>query len=246
MARDLGRGERDRSTRCGRRARRSSSCSTRTATARTRRATTTATRRRSRPRGSAIRSVVAGRSWPRTERAQIDDAVERRLAEAIAGGARRVPAGDARGRLTMEARVRHGAQHGADRDLRDARRRLPPRRGRARPVRRRVQGQPGALDALARPRDARRPSARASIFGIAAGMALRGYRPILEIMFGDFIALGFDQMVNGIAKFRAMFDDQVHRAARRADADGRSPRLRADAQPVAREAPARRARGSPS
>ena len=40
-------------------------------------------------------------------------------------------------------------------------------------------------------------------------MALRGWRPILEIMFGDFIALGFDQIVNGIAKFRAMFDDQV-------------------------------------
>ena len=32
-----------------------------------------------------------------------------------------------------------------------------------------------------------------------------------------------------------------HRPARRADADGRAPRLRADAQPVAREAPARRA-----
>ena len=28
-------------------------------------------------------------------------------------------------------------------------------------------------------------------------------------MFGDFIALGFDQTVNGISKFRAMFDDQV-------------------------------------
>ena len=41
------------------------------------------------------------------------------------------------------------------------------------------------------------------------GLALRGYRPIVEIMFGDFIALGFDQIVNGIAKFREMFDDQV-------------------------------------
>ena len=40
-------------------------------------------------------------------------------------------------------------------------------------------------------------------------MALRGWRPVLEIMFGDFIALGFDQTVNGISKFRAMFDDQV-------------------------------------
>jgi pyruvate/2-oxoglutarate/acetoin dehydrogenase E1 component len=28
-------------------------------------------------------------------------------------------------------------------------------------------------------------------------------------MFGDFIALGFDQIVNGIAKFREMYDDQV-------------------------------------
>jgi pyruvate/2-oxoglutarate/acetoin dehydrogenase E1 component len=53
------------------------------------------------------------------------------------------------------------------------------------------------------------PVSEGAIFGVAAGMALRGWRPILEIMFGDFIALGFDQTVNGIAKFRAMFDDQV-------------------------------------
>jgi pyruvate/2-oxoglutarate/acetoin dehydrogenase E1 component len=53
------------------------------------------------------------------------------------------------------------------------------------------------------------PVSEGAIFGIAAGMALRGWRPVLEIMFGDFIALGFDQTVNGISKFRAMFDDQV-------------------------------------
>ncbi len=53
------------------------------------------------------------------------------------------------------------------------------------------------------------PISEASLFGVAAGMALRGRRPILEIMFGDFIALGFDQIVNGISKFREMFDDQV-------------------------------------
>ncbi len=53
------------------------------------------------------------------------------------------------------------------------------------------------------------PVSEASLFGVAAGMALRGYRPILEIMFGDFIALGFDQIVNGIGKFRQMFDDRV-------------------------------------
>lgn len=53
------------------------------------------------------------------------------------------------------------------------------------------------------------PVSESGLFGVAAGMALRGYRPILEIMFGDFIALGFDQIVNGIGKFRDMFDDQV-------------------------------------
>jgi acetoin:2,6-dichlorophenolindophenol oxidoreductase subunit beta len=53
------------------------------------------------------------------------------------------------------------------------------------------------------------PVSEGAILGVAAGMALRGWRPVLEIMFGDFIALGFDQTVNGISKFRAMFDDQV-------------------------------------
>jgi pyruvate/2-oxoglutarate/acetoin dehydrogenase E1 component len=53
------------------------------------------------------------------------------------------------------------------------------------------------------------PVSEAGLFGVAAGMAMRGYRPILEIMFGDFVALGFDQIVNGIGKFRGMFDDQV-------------------------------------
>ena len=53
------------------------------------------------------------------------------------------------------------------------------------------------------------PISEAAMFGVAAGMALRGQRPILEIMFGDFIALGMDQIVNGIAKFREMYDDQV-------------------------------------
>lgn len=53
------------------------------------------------------------------------------------------------------------------------------------------------------------PISEASLFGVASGMALRGLRPVLEIMFGDFIALGFDQIVNGISKFREMYDDQV-------------------------------------
>lgn len=53
------------------------------------------------------------------------------------------------------------------------------------------------------------PISEASMFGVAAGLALRGQRPILEIMFGDFVTLGFDQIVNGISKFGEMYDDQV-------------------------------------
>jgi pyruvate/2-oxoglutarate/acetoin dehydrogenase E1 component len=53
------------------------------------------------------------------------------------------------------------------------------------------------------------PVSEAGLFGLVAGMALRGYRPILEIMFGDFITLGLDQIINGIGKFREMFNDQV-------------------------------------
>jgi pyruvate/2-oxoglutarate/acetoin dehydrogenase E1 component len=53
------------------------------------------------------------------------------------------------------------------------------------------------------------PISEAGITGIAAGMALRGLRPVVEIMFGDFICLAFDQIVNHISKFRAMYNDQV-------------------------------------
>lgn len=53
------------------------------------------------------------------------------------------------------------------------------------------------------------PISEASLFGVASGMAMRGLRPVLEIMFGDFIALGFDQIVNGISKYREMYDEQV-------------------------------------
>jgi len=54
------------------------------------------------------------------------------------------------------------------------------------------------------------PISEAGIVGVAAGMALRGYRPVVEIMFGDFITLIADQIINHAAKFRWMYNDQVH------------------------------------
>jgi acetoin:2,6-dichlorophenolindophenol oxidoreductase subunit beta len=53
------------------------------------------------------------------------------------------------------------------------------------------------------------PISEAGMVGVAAGMALRGMRPVVEIMFGDFITLVADQLINHAAKFRWMYNDQV-------------------------------------
>jgi pyruvate/2-oxoglutarate/acetoin dehydrogenase E1 component len=53
------------------------------------------------------------------------------------------------------------------------------------------------------------PISEAAIVGVASGMALRGLRPIAEIMFGDFLFLAGDQLVNHAAKFRWMYNEQV-------------------------------------
>ncbi len=49
------------------------------------------------------------------------------------------------------------------------------------------------------------PISEAGITGTAAGMAIRGLRPIVEIMFGDFLTLCTDQIVNHICKFSGMY-----------------------------------------
>ncbi len=53
------------------------------------------------------------------------------------------------------------------------------------------------------------PVSEAAITGIAAGLALEGFRPIVEVMFCDFTTLCFDQVLNHIAKYGAMYDHQV-------------------------------------
>jgi pyruvate/2-oxoglutarate/acetoin dehydrogenase E1 component len=53
------------------------------------------------------------------------------------------------------------------------------------------------------------PISEAGMVGVATGMALRGYRPVVEIMFGDFVTLIADQVINHAAKFRWMYNDQV-------------------------------------
>jgi acetoin:2,6-dichlorophenolindophenol oxidoreductase subunit beta len=50
------------------------------------------------------------------------------------------------------------------------------------------------------------PISEAAIAGVAAGLALAGYRPVAEVMFGDFLALCFDQILNHISKYQAMYN----------------------------------------
>ena len=53
------------------------------------------------------------------------------------------------------------------------------------------------------------PISEAGIVGVATGMALRGLRPVVEIMFGDFLTLAADQLINHAAKFRYMYNEAV-------------------------------------
>ena len=53
------------------------------------------------------------------------------------------------------------------------------------------------------------PISEAAICGVAVGAAQSGRRPVLEIMFIDFITLAFDQLVNQAAKAYAMSGGQL-------------------------------------
>jgi pyruvate dehydrogenase E1 component beta subunit len=52
------------------------------------------------------------------------------------------------------------------------------------------------------------PIAEAGIVGLAVGAAMTGMRPVVEIMFSDFITLASDQIVNQAAKLRYMTGGQ--------------------------------------
>ena len=53
------------------------------------------------------------------------------------------------------------------------------------------------------------PISEAAITGIGSGLALGGWRPVVEIMFGDFLTLTFDQLLQHAVKFSAIFDGKV-------------------------------------
>lgn len=54
------------------------------------------------------------------------------------------------------------------------------------------------------------PISESAICGIGTGLALGGSIPIVEYMFGDFVMLASDQLINSAAKFRYAYNDQVN------------------------------------
>jgi 2-oxoisovalerate dehydrogenase E1 component len=58
------------------------------------------------------------------------------------------------------------------------------------------------------------PLAEGAVLGVAVGAALAGQRPIAEMQFNDFVATGFNQLVNNAAKIRYRWAGSVPMVAR--------------------------------
>jgi len=67
----------------------------------------------------------------------------------------------------------------------------------------------GLLDEFGKGRVIETPISENSFVGVAVGAAMDGMRPVVEIMFMDFLFLAFDQLLNGAAKFHYIYDGQV-------------------------------------
>ena len=102
------------------------------------------------------------------------------------------------------------------------------------------------------------PISEAAITGVAIGAAQAGLRPVLEIMFVDFLTLALDQLVNAAAKAHFMSGGQLTVPLVVSDAGRRRPSRRraalaeprelahARAGPEGRDAEPRRRRGRPA
>jgi pyruvate dehydrogenase E1 component beta subunit len=69
-------------------------------------------------------------------------------------------------------------------------------------------GTRGLLQAFGEKRVRDTPISESAIVGLALGAAMKGLRPVVEVMFADFLPVCMDQIVNQIAKTRFMFGGQ--------------------------------------
>lgn len=68
----------------------------------------------------------------------------------------------------------------------------------------------GLLDKYGPGRIMDTPISESAILGAGLGAAMAGQRPVVEIMYNDFLPAGMDQLVNQIAKSRYMFGGQIN------------------------------------
>ena len=54
------------------------------------------------------------------------------------------------------------------------------------------------------------PIIESGIIGAAMGMALKGYKPIVEMQFADFVSCGFNQIVNNLAKTHYRWNESIN------------------------------------
>src|SRR4029434_9636553 len=85
------------------------------------------------------------------------------------------------------------------------------------------------------------PISESAIIGISVGASLRGYRPVAEMQFADFISCGFDQIVNQAATLRYRYGGRASVPIVVRAPSGGGVRARRCALP---RAPARRGRSS--
>lgn len=67
----------------------------------------------------------------------------------------------------------------------------------------------GLIDRFGSERVRDTPISENSFMGVGVGAALAGMRPVVEIMFMDFLTLAMDQLVNHAAKFRYLFGERI-------------------------------------
>ena len=75
------------------------------------------------------------------------------------------------------------------------------------------------------------PISEQAIIGLGVGAAVSGLRPIVDIMFMDFMGVAMDQIVNQAAKMKFMFGGKATVALTDHDVGGRRTRRRRPAQP---------------
>jgi pyruvate/2-oxoglutarate/acetoin dehydrogenase E1 component len=71
------------------------------------------------------------------------------------------------------------------------------------------RGTEGLLEKFGTERVMDMPISESGFVGAAVGAALLGTRPVVDLMFSDFLALAMDQIVNNAAKMRYMYDGKA-------------------------------------